>query len=187
GRNGRGLRRVCRRAAEDRVARTNQETTMLDLISTQARRRCDGLHRRASLRICSLPFLGLTLAQALESHAAARNLDRREVNCILLWLDGGISTIDTFDMKPEAPAEYRGEFDPIPTNVPGLSVCEHLPQVSQRMDRICQLRTIVHNGGQHAEACHFMLTGYPQVPDPSAQPVGSVVHPCFGSVVSEQK
>ncbi|MDA1052323.1 MAG: DUF1501 domain-containing protein [Planctomycetota bacterium] len=97
-----------------------------------------------------------------------------------------ISTVDTFDMKPDAPLEYRGDFKPIATSVPGLTVCEHLPKVAQQMHRIGQLRTIVHSGSQHAEACHFMLTGHPQVPDVNAQPVGSVIHPCYGSVVSEQ-
>ena len=90
-------------------------------------------------------------------------------------------------MKPEAPLEYRGEFQPIATNVPGLAVCEHLPRMARQMDKVCQLRTVVHTGSQHAEASHFMLTGWPQIPDVNAQPVGSTVHPCFGSVVAEQK
>lgn len=160
---------------------------MLNFVSRNSSRRCDGMNRRTFLRVGSLPMFGVSLAQMLAAQASAASSDRRDVNCILLWLDGGISTIDTLDMKPNAPVEYRGEFRPISTNVPGLSVCEHLPNLAQRLDRIGQVRTVVHSGSQHAEACHFMLTGYPQIPDVNAQPVGSVVHPCYGSVVAEQK
>src|SRR5206468_2837236 len=59
--------------------------------------------------------------------------------------------------------------------------------MSKMMDKVCQVRTIVHSGSQHAEACHFMLTGYPQVPDVNAAPVGSTVYPMFGSVVGREK
>ncbi|REJ82257.1 MAG: DUF1501 domain-containing protein [Planctomycetota bacterium] len=158
---------------------------MLSFSEPQPSRRCDGLSRRTFLRVGSLPFFGLGLAEALASRAVARDA-QDELSCILLWCDGGISTVDTFDMKPAAPVEYRGEFKPISTSVPGLTVCEHLPQVARQMHRIGQCRTIEHTGSQHAEACHFMLTGWPQVPDVNAQPVGSVVHPCYGSVVAEQ-
>lgn len=157
---------------------------MLDFVTSSSTRRCDGVSRRAFLRAGSLPFFGLTLADVLSAEAATPGQDK--LSCILLWCDGGISTVDTFDMKPDAPLEYRGDFKPIATSVPGLTVCEHLPQVAQQMHRIGQLRTIVHSGSQHAEACHFMLTGHPQIPDVNAQPVGSVIHPCYGSVVSEQ-
>lgn len=152
--------------------------------STSAPRFCDGVSRREFLRLGSLPFFGLSLSQVLAAEQAVARKD--DLSCILLWCGGGISTIDTFDMKPDAPVEYRGEFRPIATSVPGLSVCEHLPKVARQMHRVGQIRTIVHSGSQHAEANHFMLTGYPQIPDVNAQPVGSVVHPCYGSVVSEQ-
>ena len=148
--------------------------------------KCDGLNRRSFLRAGSLSFFGLTLADALATKAAEDQKSNDNLSCILLWCDGGISTVDTFDMKPNAPLEYRGEFNPISTSVPGLTVCEHLPRVAQQMHKVGQVRTIVHQGSQHAEACHWMLTGYPQVPDVAAAPVGSVVHPYYGSVVSEQ-
>ncbi|MBW3540589.1 MAG: DUF1501 domain-containing protein [Planctomycetes bacterium] len=162
---------------------------MLSFTGPKTSRCCDGLSRRTFLRVGSLPFFGLGLADLLRSRRAAGAGGEAgdPLSCILLWCDGGISTVDTFDMKPHAPLEYRGDFKPIATSVPGLSVCEHLPQVARQMHRIGQLRTIVHSGSQHAEACHFMLTGWPQVPDVNAQPVGSVVHPCFGSVVAEQR
>ena len=156
---------------------------MLDFHSITSRRRCDGLSRRRFLSVGSLPFFGMSLPKVLQ---AAENSPKAK-SCILLWLDGGISTIDTFDMKPKAPAEIRGEFRPIPTNLPGVQICEHLPRTARVMDKICQLRTVVHAGSQHAEACHQMLTGWPQIPDPNANPVGATIHPCLGSVVSEQQ
>jgi len=160
---------------------------MLNFCGPNSHKRCDGISRRAFLRVGALPFFGLGLADALAARAAETDQSADDLSCILLWCDGGISTIDTFDMKPDAPVEYRGDFKPINTTVPGLTVCEHLPEVARQMHRIGQCRTIVHSGGQHAEACHFMLTGWPQVPDVNAQPVGSVVHPCYGSVVAEQQ
>ena len=158
---------------------------MLDFISNQWNPKCDGVNRRTFLRVGSLPFFGMALPQLLRASAPGKT--PRAKSCILLWLDGGISTVDTFDMKPDAPDGIRGEFKPISTNIPGMSVCEHLPKVARRTNRICQLRTVVHAGSQHAEACHEMLTGWPQLPDPNANPVGATIHPCFGSVVSEQQ
>ncbi len=160
---------------------------MLTFDTSPGVRRCDGWRRRDLLRLGSLSFFGLSLQQALAAQAESTDAATRDHrSCILLWCAGGISTVDTFDMKPEAPIEYRGEFRPISTSVPGLSVCEHLPKLAQQMHRIGQIRTIVHSGSQHAEANHFMLTGYPQIPDVNAQPAGAVIHPCCGSVVSEQ-
>lgn len=66
------------------------------------------------------------------------------MNCILLFTAGGMSNIDTFDMKPDAPVEYRGEFTPISSNVPGTQVCEHLPRMAQAMDKVCMIKSIVH-------------------------------------------
>jgi hypothetical protein len=155
---------------------------------------CEGASRREFLKVGGLSLFGLSLPAVLEAQAraaatasAAGRAKPKEMNCILLWTDGGMSNIDTFDMKPSAPVEFRGEFKPIDTNLPGVTVCEHLPLMSQKLDKLCQVRTIVHNGGQHAEACHFMLTGYPQVPDVSAQPVGTTIYPMFGSIVGREK
>lgn len=149
-------------------------------------RNCRGLNRRAWLQVGGLSLFGMSLPRLLQAEAAQAPAARKDVNFILLWTNGGISNIDTLDMKPEAPLEYRGEFQPISTSLPGVSVCEHLPRMSQQMDKVCQVRSIVHQGGQHAEATHWMLTGYPQVPDVNAAPVGSTVYPCFGSVVSKE-
>ena len=158
---------------------------MFDLEHTSAN--CQGIRRRSFLKVGGLALFGLSLPQLLAARAARGAEAGRDINCIMLWTDGGNSNIDTFDMKPQAPVEYRGEFAPISTNLPGLTVCEHLPLISQRMDKICQVRTIAHTGSQHAEASHFMQTGYPQVPDVNAAPVGSTVYPCFGSIVGREK
>jgi len=159
---------------------------MLEL-GTMSTSTCEGISRRGLLRIGGLSALGLSLPRLLEAEAKAAEGSRaRELSCIVLWMKGGAPQQDTFDMKPRAPVEYRGEFRSISTNVPGRSVCEHLPVMSGKLDKLCQLRTIVHSGGQHAEATHFMLTGYPQIGDPTGQPVGSVVYPAMGSVIGRE-
>ena len=128
---------------------------MLSFQSPTTNRYCDGIGRRTFLQVGSLPFFGLSLSQAL---AAPKSSGGDDLSCILLWCGGGISTVDTFDMKPHAPVEYRGEFQPIANSVPGLTVCEHLPKVARQMHHVGQVRTIVHSGSQDAEANHFMLT-----------------------------
>ena len=150
---------------------------------------CEGLNRRAALRVGGLSLFGLHLAQALQARAesVAKGQPSKDINCILLWTSGGMSNIDTLDMKPDAPAEYRGEFAQIESSLPGAPVCEHLPRMAKLMHKVCQVRTIMHTGSQHAEAFHFMLTGYPQIPDVNAAPVGSLVYPMFGSVVAKEK
>ncbi|MCI0682176.1 MAG: DUF1501 domain-containing protein [Gemmataceae bacterium] len=163
---------------------------MFNLGSVKARN-CDGVSRRALLRVGGLSLLGLNLPSVLAAQARAQARQpaaaRRDVNCILLWMGGGASNIDTFDMKPDAPAEYRGEFRQIATNLPGVHVCEHLPRMSRHLDKICQIRSIAHReSGDHVAAVHYMLTGYPQRPDPSGQPANSVIYPCYGSVVNRE-
>lgn len=156
---------------------------MLDF--TEWTRRCDGWGRRTFLRVGGLSLFGLGLPRWLAATEAAAA--RPDVNCILLWTDGGLANMDTFDMKPDAPLEYRGEFQPIASSLPGFPVCEHLPRISQLLHRICQVRTLEHSGSQHAEASHFMQTGYPQIPDVNAAPVGSTIYPAFGSVIAREK
>lgn len=160
---------------------------MLNL-GSQLGRTCAGVDRRSFLRIGGLSLFGLSLPRVLEAQSRQPAESRRDVNCILLWMGGGASNIDTFDMKPDAPAEYRGEFDPIQTNLTGVQVCEHLPLMSRQMDKLCLVKTLTHaESGDHVAATHYMLTGYPQRPDPNAQPANSVIYPSFGSVVSRQK
>jgi hypothetical protein len=81
-----------------------------------------------------------------------------------MW--GGPAQQDTWDLKPDAPAEYRGEFKPIPTAVPGLQICEHLPRLAKRADRLCLIRSMTHADVNHTTATHHLLTGRPAPPGP---------------------
>src|SRR5262245_57363086 len=104
---------------------------------------CDGVTRRGLLQVGGLVFAGLTLADVLRLRAeSAAPTARRAKSVILIWLRGGASHIDSYDMKPDAPAEIRGEFRPISTNVPGIQVCEHLPRHAAMMDKLAVLRGI---------------------------------------------
>lgn len=149
---------------------------------------CQGTSRRAFLRVGSLSLLGLSLPQLLAAKARAAGKPTKDISCILLWTEGGMSNIDTFDMKPDAPAEIRGQFQPMPSNVPGIDVCEHLPQMARQMNKVCLVKSIAHTeSGDHVAATHYMLTGYPQRPDVSGAPVGSTVYPAISSLVARQK
>jgi uncharacterized protein (DUF1501 family) len=161
---------------------------MLD-IGSQQERTCNGLSRRACLRIGTAGLFGLSLPNVLAAREAQAVAERKDVNCIVLWMGGGPSNLDTFDMKPDAPAEYRGEFRPIASNVPGLEICEHLPHMSRHMDKVCMLRSVTQEPAHsdHVAAIHYMMTGYPQRSDPSGQPINSTIYPSFGSVVSRER
>src|SRR5437660_50117 len=104
---------------------------MLELFTGRKSADCTGLSRREFLRVGGLSAFGLSLPAflRLQQHAAAAGAAPRRgnVNCILLWMQGGPSHIDTLDPKPNAPAEIRGDFATIPTRLPGVRVCEHLP------------------------------------------------------------
>src|SRR4051794_25200948 len=120
---------------------------------------CDGLHRRDVLRlgVAGVFGLGLTLPKLL---AAAPGQPTRDVSLIYLFLHGGLSTIDTWDMKPDAPAEFRGDFKPAATNVNGVQICEHLPRMAKQMDKFALVRSFRHHNSDHGPADHYMLTGY---------------------------
>jgi len=116
------------------------------------------------LRVGAAGLFGMSvsLPQALAAQAvdAAAGLPTKEVSLIVLFLQGGLSTIDTWDMKPDAPAEFRGEFDPIDTNVPGIQLCEHLPRLARQADKFALVRSFGHRDSGHGPADHYMLTGY---------------------------
>src|SRR5437667_7545203 len=114
---------------------------MID-IGGPAARLCDGSRRRF-LRIGALGYFGLTLPQALRAEASSASparRARRPTSCILLWLQGGPSQIDTFDPKPDAPAEIRGPYQPIETNVSGIRITEVFPRLARRADKYALLR-----------------------------------------------
>jgi uncharacterized protein (DUF1501 family) len=125
---------------------------------------CDGIARRDFLRLgaASVFGLGLSLPEILarQARAAERGRAPRDVSLIFLFLHGGLSTIDTLDLKPDAPAEFRGEFKPIATNVSGIQIGEHLPKLSRHMDKLSLIRSFRHHNSDHGPADHYMLTGY---------------------------
>src|SRR5262245_42558364 len=103
------------------------------------------LSRRDTLRLGSLGLFGLSLPVLLGRRAMATQSPGasggRAKSCILLFMWGGPAHQDTWDMKPDAPVEIRGEFAPISTSVPGIQICEHFPQLAQRMDKLCLVRS----------------------------------------------
>lgn len=121
------------------------------------------IQRRELLRIGGLSLLGLSAAELsrLRAHASdKRSAEARRQNaCVFLFLFGGPSHIDLWDMKPEAPREIRGEFKPVATCVPGIGLCEHLPRLATVTDKICLLRSMTHRMNVHGPACSEIFTG----------------------------
>ncbi len=147
---------------------------------------CGGLTRRELLRVGGLGALGLSLAEVLqlESIAARRGNARKSV--ILLWLWGGPSHLDTFDMKPKAPIEYRGPYRPVPTNVPGIEICELLPQLARQADKYVVIRSLHHTSNDHGIAGTIGLTGSDRAATSlSGQVKPGPLQPTHGSVVSK--
>jgi hypothetical protein len=118
------------------------------------------MSRREFLRAGSLalPVAGLGLPQLLAARGAS-SPQRRARACIVLFMWGGPAQQDTWDPKPAAPAEYRGEFRPIATNVPGVQVCEHLPRLARHIDKLALLRAMTHDDVNHTTATSYLLTG----------------------------
>ena len=140
-------------------------------------RRCDGVSRRDALRIGSLTGLGLGLSDMFRGQATAiEPRVGRAKSCILLWLDGGPSHLETFDLKPTAPAEVRGPFQPISTNVSGIHISELLSETAKMTDKLSIIRSITSPLGEHGLANQYLLTGYK--PSPALQ------YPSYGSVVA---
>jgi hypothetical protein len=125
-------------------------------------RNCDGVTRRSFLRVGFLGIAGLSLADHLRLQAESRASGRstKDTAVILFYMSGGPSHIDTYDPKPDAPLEFRGEFRPIPTNVPGIQISEHLPRQARLMDKMAVVRSLTHSNGAHGMANHWMMTGY---------------------------
>lgn len=128
-----------------------------------------GMNRREALQVGYSGLLGLGLsalpvsaAKAAPSPAASGKAARKPKAMILVFLTGAPSHIDMLDLKPDAPAEIRGEFKPIATNVPGIQVGEHLPRLAARADKYALVRSLAHRDNNHLVATHHLLTGYPQ-------------------------
>jgi uncharacterized protein DUF1501 len=122
---------------------------MLTILGREQRGFCDGLTRRNFLKIGGLAMGGLSLPQVLRAEEAS-GAGRSHKAVIMIFLPGGPPHLDMIDMKPDAPAEIRGEFDPIRTNVPGIEICEHMPRLATMMDKVALLRSIVGAVDEHA-------------------------------------
>jgi len=119
-----------------------------------------GISRRTALQLASLGLTTIAAPHVTAAFGAPVTGRPRARACILLYMDGGPSHIDTFDLKPEAAAEIRGPFRGVATSVPGTNVCEHLPRVARQMHRILQVRSVRHAQVVHDPAVYQMLTGY---------------------------
>jgi hypothetical protein len=137
---------------------------------------CDGISRRSFLQVGGLGMGGLALPQLLQAEQAAGKKNSHKA-VIMIFLSGGPPHQDMFDLKPEAPVEYRGEFNPINTNVPGIEICELLPRMAQRMDRLVPIRTLHGSAGRHS--AFQCLHGHPERNQPSGG------WPAFGSAISK--
>ncbi len=135
-------------------------------IRADGARLCDGLSRRDVLHAGALGFLGLSLPELLRHRAAAApaRSGARARSCILLFLMGGPPQHSTWDPKPDAPAEIRGPFQPIATNVPGIQICELMPRLARRMDKLAILRAVSTDDNAHSSSGYYMMTGYPHQP-----------------------
>ncbi|HMC67028.1 MAG TPA: DUF1501 domain-containing protein, partial [Gemmataceae bacterium] len=162
---------------------------------------CDGISRREWLRAGGLSVLGLSLPSLLASEARSatvRSKDSplskglqgttfgRAKNVIYLWLQGGPPQHETFDPKPDAPAEIRGQFKPIATNVPGIRFCELLPRTARIADKLAIVRSIHTDDNNHDVSGYWILTGYPYGPG-SARQVKPSDWPYFGSLLKMLK
>jgi hypothetical protein len=122
---------------------------------------CDGLSRREFLRVGGLACAGLSLPTLFERQARAGQDSRGKANaCIQLFMWGGPSQLETFDLKPHAPDGIRSLFRPTATNVPGMQICEHLPRLARMADRYAILRSVTHTGINHGTSAYHMLTGH---------------------------
>lgn len=147
---------------------------------------CDGLSRRNFLQV-GAPLLGLGLADVLRGRSiAAESTDKPGTkklggkSLIVFWTHGGMSQQDTYDMKPDAPPEYRGMYQPIATSSPGVTVTERFPVQAKVMHHLSQIRSVHHENGIHAPSAHWMQTGFfgPTLARNAAK------YPSFGSVIS---
>ncbi len=151
-------------------------------------RNCEGVSRRDCLRLGLGTLFGGGLVDALRLRGTAAHTDGGRAAakaCILIWMDGGPTHFETFDPKPEAPAEIRGEFGVTQTKVPGVVFSEHMTRLAAGLDKFALVRSIRHDQGNHGAGNHYMMTGAPP-----RIPVGCGAfvsfHPSMGSVVSKE-
>jgi uncharacterized protein (DUF1501 family) len=150
------------------------------------RTNCEGTTRRDCLRLGLGALFGGGLSHALRLRASESARPMQAKSCILIWMDGGPTHYETFDPKPDAPSELRGEFKPISTTVPGLQLSEHLTRLAKIAADLAVVRSIRHDQGNHGAGNHYMMTGAPP-----RIPVGCGAfvsfHPSLGSVTAAER
>jgi hypothetical protein len=147
---------------------------------------CDGFTRRDCIKLGLGGLLGGGLVGALRATAEASVSSKRAAKaCIVIWMDGGPSHYETFDPKPEAPVEFRGQFDAIPTKVAGIRFSQHMQRLASIADKFAVIRSIRHDQGNHGAGNHYMMTGAPP-----RIPVGCGAfvsfHPSLGSTAARE-
>jgi hypothetical protein len=155
---------------------------MLDIFGG-SNRTCDGVSRRNFLRLGVLGMGGLTLPDLLRlrAQAAGQGQAVKDTAIIQVMLNGGPTHIDTYDLKPDAPKEFRGEFKPIATNVPGISICELFPLQARVMDKMTLIRSMYHSTADHNAGQHWIMTGFS-----TSQPGQNTnERPSVGSIVAK--
>ena len=139
---------------------------------------CDGIRRRDFLRLGVIVGTGLSLADYLRRADAGELRSGKATSVIQVYLAGGPTHLDSFDLKPDAPKEFRGEFNPIETNVPGIAISEHLPKLARCADKFAILRGVSHTLAAHELGTKYMNTGN--------RPLPSLDFPGIGAVVSKE-
>lgn len=146
---------------------------------------CNGITRRDVLRAGGAGLLGTSLTTLLSAEEAGLVARPRAKSVLFLFLFGGPSQLETFDMKPDAPAGIRGPYRPIPSRTPGLLMCEHLPRLADLSDKFAVVRTMTHRHNDH-NACHYIQTGHPLPPAPRGAAMVDATDkdwPAMGSIV----
>ena len=144
---------------------------------------CDGVSRRNFLRIGSLGLAGLTLPDLLRARASGAESASKGTAVIQVLLSGGPSHMDTYDPKPDAPREFRGEFKPIPTKLNGVNICELMPRQALAMDKMAIVRSLAHESSDHFVGTHWIMTGFQS--SPSEQQKNE--RPSVGSIVAKMR
>src|SRR5690242_5812104 len=151
-----------------------------------ATRFCDGITRRDAIRVGTAALFGSAVGLPQLLRASEEAAPKKDVSLIFLFLHGGQSHLDTFDLKPDAPAEFRGDFNPAKTKIPGLQICDLLPKVGAQVDKFSLVRSFRHHNSDHGPADHYMLTGYFPTAgfNPSLSPNNQ--RPAFGSIIAKK-
>jgi len=149
-------------------------------------RLCDGVSRRDFLRVGGLAMLGLSLPTLLAAEAQAE-AKRQGKSCLMLWMMGGPSHLETFDPKPDAPTAIKGPWGAIDTNVPGIRFSEHLPKLARMADKLCLVRSVHHPMSQHNSAAYQMMTGFRLRVDTTLIHAGIQDFPGFQAVTAALK